>query len=179
MRRCWPGCCHRSGACWPAWALAAVEAARPGLPGAWCTLAADLAGRAGDTDRAGALLLEAGRRDLAVGALASAEHTLTRARAAIDPALRTSVDEALIEVFAMSGQVDRAMETGKMLLARLGPPSPRAANLHLGIARARVRPGGGPRRRAWPAAVAAAGAARTRYHRPAQDRERRPARAGA
>ena len=119
-------------------ALAAVEAARPGLPGAWCTLAADLAGRAGDTDRAGALLLEAGRRDLAVGALASAEHTLTRARAAIDPALRTSVDEALIEVFAMSGQVDRAMETGKMLLARLGPPSPRAANLHLGIARAAI-----------------------------------------
>ena len=38
----------------------------------------------------------------------------------------------------MSGQVDRAMETGKMLLARLGPPSPRAANLHLGIARAAV-----------------------------------------
>ena len=119
-------------------ALAAVEAAHPGLPGAWCTLAADLAGRAGDADRAGALLLEAGWRDLAVGALASAEHTLTRARAAIDPALRTSVDEALIEVFAMSGQVDRAMETGRMLLARLGPPSPRAANLHLGIARAAI-----------------------------------------
>ena len=70
-------------------ALAAVEAAHPGLPGAWCTLAADLAGRAGDAARAGALLLEAGRRDLAVGALASAEHTLTRARAAIDPALRS------------------------------------------------------------------------------------------
>ena len=119
-------------------ALAAVEAAHPGLPGAWCTLAADLAGRAGDAARAGALLLEAGRRDLAVGALASAEHTLTRARAAIDPALRTSVDEALTEVFAMSGQVDRAIETGKMLLARLGPPSPRAATLHLGIARAAI-----------------------------------------
>ena len=38
----------------------------------------------------------------------------------------------------MSGQVDRAMETGKMLLARLGPPSPRAAHLHLGIARAAI-----------------------------------------
>ena len=119
-------------------ALAAVEAAHPGLPGAWCTLAADLAGRAGDAARAGALLLEAGRRDLAVGALASAEHTLTRARAAVDPALRTSVDEALTEVYAMSGQVDRAIETGKMLLARLGPPSPRAATLHLGIARAAI-----------------------------------------
>ena len=66
-------------------ALAAVEAAHPGLPGAWCTLAADLAGRAGDAARAGGLLLEAGRRDLAVGALASAEHTLARARDADRP----------------------------------------------------------------------------------------------
>ncbi len=119
-------------------ALAAAEAAHPGLPGAWCTLAADLAGRAGDAARAGALLLEAGRRDLAAGALASAEQTLTQARELVGPALRTSVDEALTEVFAMSGQVDRAMETGKMLLARLGPPSPRAAHLHLGIARAAI-----------------------------------------
>ena len=119
-------------------ALAAAEAAHPGLPGGWCTLAADLAGRAGDAARAGALLLEAGRRDLAVGALASAEHTLTRARALVGPALRTSVDEALTEVFAMSGQVDQAIETGRMLLARLGAPSPRAANLHLGIARAAI-----------------------------------------
>ena len=38
----------------------------------------------------------------------------------------------------MSGQVDRAIETGKMLLARLGPPSPHAASLHLGIARAAI-----------------------------------------
>ena len=119
-------------------ALAAVEAAHPGLPGPWCTLAADLAGRAGDAARAGALLLEAGRRDLAVGALASAEQTLARARDLAAPALRASVDEALTEVFAMSGQVDRAIETGKMLLARLGPPSPHAASLHLGIARAAI-----------------------------------------
>jgi len=119
-------------------ALAAVEAAHPGLRGAWCTLAADLAGRAGEAARAGTLLLEAGRRDLALGALASAEHTLARARAMIDPALRTGVDEALTEVYALSGQVDRAIATGKMLLARLGPPSPRAANLHLGIARAAI-----------------------------------------
>ena len=122
-------------------ALAAVEVAHPGLPGAWCTLAAELAERAGNTARAGALLLEAGRRDLAVGALASAEQTLTRARSVIGPddrVLRTPVNEALTEVFAMSGQVDRAIEIGRTLLARLGPgaPSARAANLHLGIARA-------------------------------------------
>jgi len=53
-------------------ALAAVEAAHPGLPGEACLLAADLAERAGYPARAGGLLLEAGRRDLAVGALASA-----------------------------------------------------------------------------------------------------------
>ncbi len=124
-------------------ALAAVEAAHPGLPGAWCMLAAELAERAGNTARAGALLLEAGRRDLAVGALASAEQTLTRARSVIGPddaVLRTPVNEALTEVFAMSGQVNRAIEIGKTLLARLGPgaPSARAANLHLGIARAAI-----------------------------------------
>ena len=119
-------------------ALAAVETAHPGLPGAWCTLAADLAGRAGDQARAGALLLEAGRRDLAAGALASAEHALTRASGLAGLALRASIDEALTEVFAMSGQVDRAIETGRMLLARLGQPSPRAAKLHLEIARAAI-----------------------------------------
>ena len=125
-------------------ALAAVEAAHPGLPGAWCMLAAELAERAGNAARAGALLLEAGRRDLAVGALASAEHTLTRARTLIGPddaTLRTPVDEALTEVFAMSGQVDRAIETGRMLLARLGPPSPRAATEVKGFSpRWRARP---------------------------------------
>ena len=123
-------------------ALAAVETAHPGLPGAWCMLAADLAEGAGHTARAIELLLEAGRRDLAVGALASAEHTLTRARdlAGQDDAARTPVDEALTEVYAMSGQVDRAIEMGKTLLARLGrrAPSDRAANLHLDIARAAI-----------------------------------------
>ena len=123
-------------------ALAAVQAAHPGLPGTWCTLAAELAEAAGDAARAGSLLLEVGRRDLAVGALASAEHTLTRARALIgaDGALRTPVDEALTEVFAQSGQVDRAIEMGRTLLARLDGPagSARAAMLHLGIARAAI-----------------------------------------
>jgi hypothetical protein len=124
-------------------ALAAIEAAHPGLPGDWCRLAAELAAGAGDGERAGALLLEAGRRDLAVGALASAEHTLMRARSLTgrdDPARCGPVDEALTEVFALSGQVDRAMETGRMLLARLGgrTDTGRAGQLHLDIARAAV-----------------------------------------
>jgi DNA-binding CsgD family transcriptional regulator len=124
-------------------ALAAIEAAHPGLPGSWCMLAAELAVRAGDTARAGALLLEAGRRDLAVGALASAEHTLIRARELAgpgDPVRCGPVDEALTEVFALSGQVDRAIETGRMLLARLGGRTGpfRTGQLHLGIARAAI-----------------------------------------
>ena len=108
-------------------ALAAVQAAHPGLPGTWCMLAAELAEAAGNAPRAGSLLLEAGRRDLAMGALASAEHTLVRAR-------------ALTEVFALSGQVDRAIEMGKTLLARLDgrAGSDRAGMLHLGIARAAI-----------------------------------------
>ncbi|HVT67620.1 MAG TPA: AAA family ATPase, partial [Trebonia sp.] len=79
-------------------ALDAIEAAHPGLPGTWCTLAAELADGAGDTTRAAALLLETGRRDLAVGALASAERTLIRARELTgpdDPGLCGPVDEAL------------------------------------------------------------------------------------
>ncbi len=124
-------------------ALTAVEAAHPGLPGAWCELAAELAIGSGDTDRAGDLLLEAARRDLTVGALASAEHTLIRARALTGPgdvARRTAADEALTEVLALSGQVDRAIEMGRTLLARLGagPAGARAATLHLGIARAAI-----------------------------------------
>ena len=127
-------------------ALAAVAAAHPGLPGTWGTLAADLAERAGQRSRAGALLLEAGRRDLAVGALASAEHTLMRARALAGPGdleLGWPVDEALTEVYAMSGQVDLAIEMGRKLLARLtaGSPPARSAELHLRIARAAIAGG--------------------------------------
>ena len=124
-------------------ALATVETVHPGLPGTWCMLAAELAESAGNAPRAGELLLEAGRRDLAVGALASAEHTLIRARDLAgpgDPVRRIPAEEALTEVFALSGQVNRAIETGRTLLARLGPEagSGRAAALHLRIARAAI-----------------------------------------
>ena len=66
-----------------------------------------------------------------------------RARALIgpdDPVLRRPADEALTEVYALSGQVDRAIEMGRTLLARLGRrvyPA-RAGQLHLGIARAAI-----------------------------------------
>jgi len=121
-------------------ALSAVEAAHPGLPGAWCTLAAELAERSGAAARAAELLLEAGRRDRAVGALATAEQTLTKASelASSDAApgdLALRVDEALTEVYAVSGRVDLAIETGQRLLARIGASSAaRSAELHLQIA---------------------------------------------
>jgi DNA-binding CsgD family transcriptional regulator len=122
-------------------ALSAVEVAHPGLPGAWCTLAAELAERSGSTGRAAELLLEAGRRDRSVGALASAEQALTKAReltgsGATPDDLALRVDEALTEVYAVSGQVDRAIETGQRLLARIGTTSAaRSVELHLLIAR--------------------------------------------
>ena len=57
--------------------------AHPALDGPWCDLAADLALRAGYTGRAAELLHEAGRRNLAGGALASAEAVLRRAVGAV------------------------------------------------------------------------------------------------
>lgn len=154
-------------------ALATVQAAHPALAGAWCMLAAELAERAGLAERASELLLELGKRDLAVGALASAEQTLTRARSLADGPGRTAeprapadgavavagvgagprvvggdealdlgIDEALTEVFAVSGQVDRAIEMGQRLLARIGTSSTaRSADLHLLIAQAAIAGG--------------------------------------
>ena len=123
-------------------ALGATEAAHPGLPGQWCVLAAEQAERAGERGRAAELLLEAGRRDLAIGALVSAEQTLTRARGLVgaDDAVGIGVDEALTEVLATAGQVDRAMEMGRTLLARIGRSGSavRSADLHLQIARAAI-----------------------------------------
>jgi DNA-binding CsgD family transcriptional regulator len=126
-------------------ALSAVQAAHPGLPNTWCATAADLAERSGDARRAGELLLEAGGRDLAVGALASAEQTLTRAKALTgtgNTELEADIDEALTKVFAASGQVDLAIDTGRGLLARSDTLAPaRAAKLHLLIAHAAIAGG--------------------------------------
>jgi DNA-binding CsgD family transcriptional regulator/tetratricopeptide (TPR) repeat protein len=124
-------------------ALDVIEAARPGLPGTWCDLAAELAVAAGDRKRAAALLLEAGRRALSSGALASAEATLDRARAvalADDPTL-VDIEECLTEVLSMAGNCDRAVEVGESVLTRLGDDrqgAPRRAEVRLRLARAAV-----------------------------------------
>lgn len=59
--------------------LAAVEAAHPELDGAWRDVAAELASRTGDRERAGSLLVASGRDLIEQGALATAADTLRRA----------------------------------------------------------------------------------------------------
>jgi len=127
-------------------ALAAVEQAHPDLPGPWCELAAELAEVAGDQLRAAALLLAAGRRAMAAGALATAEATLRRAGKLVpdDPTLTVPIDDALTEVLALAGQVDRTFELGERLLARLDLAShlpAGGAELHLRLARAGLAAG--------------------------------------
>jgi hypothetical protein len=124
-------------------ALKAIELAHPGLAGDWCELAADMAEQAGERTRAAQLLLEAGRRSLGLGALATAEAALRRAGwfAADVPALRIDIDEALIEVLALAGRIDQVEDVGTGLLTRLagqdaGPA--RRARAHVRLARAAI-----------------------------------------
>ncbi len=122
-------------------ALEAVEARHPELEDDWCELAAELAEGAGDRRRAAVLLLEAGRRSLRRGALASAEAALERGRgllAADDPS-GLDIDECLSEVLSLAGKRDRARAVGAALLTRLGNDrgqARRRAEVHLRLARA-------------------------------------------
>lgn len=121
-------------------ALDIVEATHPGLPGAWCELAAHLSVEAGDAARAAALLVEAGGRALSSGALATAEHTLGRARSlAPDDAREAEVDQALISVLALAGKTAEVATVGERLLGsldRLRAPATAVAQVHLDLARA-------------------------------------------
>jgi DNA-binding CsgD family transcriptional regulator/tetratricopeptide (TPR) repeat protein len=112
----------------------AVEAAHPELENHWCELAAELAEGTGDRARAGQLLLQAGRRSLARGALASAEAALDHARGLLPPDGPTilDVDECLCQVLSLAGKRDRALDVGASLLARLGDDQ-RAAQRRAGV----------------------------------------------
>ena len=120
--------------------LDAMEAAHHGLPGEWCDVAANLAERAGDAERAAALLLESGRRSLARGALASAEAAFDRARDLTeDPGMAADATEALSESLSLAGNTDRALEVGLELAAALDSlvsPPERRGGVHLRLARA-------------------------------------------
>lgn len=120
-------------------ALEALEAAHPELPGESCELAAELAERAGDRQRAATLLIEAGRRSLAQGALASAEAALGRAcDLAEDPEIEAEAAEVLCEALSLAGNPDCALEVGRELaevFESLDAPPERRSALHLRLAR--------------------------------------------
>lgn len=115
----------------------------PGLPGEWCERVADLLTRAGERSRASDLLLESGRRALRRSALATAEHSLEKARSLVegDRWKVTGVDRVLVDALALQGKIDRLTEVGASALGfmsalpgTLGTPE-RLADLHLRIAR--------------------------------------------
>lgn len=127
-------------------ALGAVEGAHPELEGDWCDLAAQLADQAGDRDRAAALLLQAGRRSLARGALATAETTLESAlgMAPDSRELALDVKDALSETLTSAGKVDRALEVGGEVITQLqsaGGPTEKICQVHLRLARAATASG--------------------------------------
>ncbi len=107
-------------------AAAAVEAAHPGLPGAWCELAAELRAAAGQPLDAARLLLTVGRRALRQGALVSAIEALQHARLLAVPradhaALAVDIGEALAEALAQAGDYQRLERLAGRLLGELGP----------------------------------------------------------
>jgi DNA-binding CsgD family transcriptional regulator/tetratricopeptide (TPR) repeat protein len=106
---------------WARRGLAAVVAAHPELDGPWCDVAADLALQAGDTARAAEVLVEAGRRNLAGGALTSAETVLERARLLVGDGspLAADADDALAEVLAQAGKTDAAVAAATRMISRL------------------------------------------------------------
>lgn len=96
----------------------ALEALHPDMEGELCQLAANLAEGAGEADRAAELWLEAARRALREGALATAEALALRAR----PGRAIEADRLLLSTWAMAGQPLRALEVGERALAsRAGP----------------------------------------------------------
>ncbi len=121
-------------------ALAALEVARPGLPGAAGDLAADLAIQAGDLSRAGALLIASGRSALGRGALATSIDTLRRAAELVtDPDRRAEAETMLVEGLALAGRVDEAILVGERLISQLAPGGAAArAAIHLKLAHAAV-----------------------------------------
>jgi predicted ATPase/DNA-binding CsgD family transcriptional regulator len=127
-------------------AVAALERARPGLPGGLLDLAAELAGLAGDRARAVAHLAAAGDRARRRGALATAAARLeaARAQAGDDPEAVVAVEEQLAQVWALAGEVEGATRLGERALetrrAR-GIHDAGEIDLQLALARAAVAAG--------------------------------------
>ena len=125
-------------------AVAVIEDARPGLPGGWCELAAELHEAAGQPVPAATLLLEAGRRALHRGALTSAGASLRKARTVLAQApsaesdLVTDIDDTLTTVLMLAGDCDQMLPVAERLLAELdatGADLERKAIIRLRVAR--------------------------------------------
>jgi len=123
-------------------ALAAVQAAHPGLGSPWRDVAADLAAQSGDTELAGTLLTRSGEEALDRGALATASGTLRRAVAMItDPAARAGAEGLLLGCLALAGQADEALRLGERMIASAATPSatgPPLAEIRLHMAGAAI-----------------------------------------
>lgn len=105
-------------------------------------LAADLAVRAGDGARAGALLMASGRASLARGALATAVETLRRSTDVSGGRgqIVTEAKRMLLEALSLAGRVDEAIFVGTELIGQLESEgrTVEAAEVHLQLAHAAV-----------------------------------------
>ncbi|HUZ55370.1 MAG TPA: AAA family ATPase [Streptosporangiaceae bacterium] len=105
-------------------AAAELESAHPGLPGAWCELAAELHEAAGDRVRAARLLLRLGGRALDQGALSTAITSLADAHDLLaappaEPMLAIEIDQALVDALAHAGDYRRLIPVAQRLIAEL------------------------------------------------------------
>ena len=106
-------------------AAAELENAHPGLPGAWCELAAELQEAAGDRVRAAGLLLKLGNRALNQGALSTATTSLVDAHDLLlgpppaEPMLAIAIDEALVGALAHAGDYSKLLPVADGLIAEL------------------------------------------------------------
>lgn len=118
-------------------ARSAIETVHPGLPGRWCELAAELSQLAGDTADATELLLTAGSRAVADGALATAasilEHARSLARSGSPAAF--DIDALRVRVAGLRGDLDSAVDLSRHLHGEAPEPS-RRARVHVELAEA-------------------------------------------
>ncbi len=122
-------------------ALAAVQAAHPQLEAGWREVAVDLAARAGEPSRAGALLVESGRDSLRMGALATASETLRRAVDLLDDDAAAGAGLLLIEALSLAGEVDEGAAVANAILRRIAdrPNAPLLrTQVHLAVAESAV-----------------------------------------
>jgi DNA-binding CsgD family transcriptional regulator len=86
----------------------AIEALHPGLPGEWCALVATLRLTGGDTEAAGLLFTEAGKRALADAAVDSAVSLLRKADGLLGGSAHLETLDALVYALGEKGQYEEA-----------------------------------------------------------------------